>query len=508
MLESHKKLGKRIVPPLADVAPWKEVSWIDELLPELLWIGLLKTRHGLATSARVCAEVTKAAEAELQSMDQTRHACLTGSFESFGTDQFARVRERLEAAHVFHDLNVAISPLCVAYPECPLAPLAKMKPDIESATAEIRRQLPAFFDRREEEATFIQILAVYMMLIQGRLSVSEETPFANFPAVEEYPHTEESRRIASGCRAITSMLADHSPNESGVSWPTYFWNRGLELEKCRPIGPIEESLVREHGEEWSVDEVLSSYRKMLYDELEARIGSWPVDLAQREVHEVVGGLLARQATLGIQLSSSPGIWNGHVAPMILRTMVDTLITVAWIVQSPVERARKFILYGLGQEKLAIEHRSELLKDSGRDPSEDPLVQHQMDWLESQRFAFMTEVNLGSWSGISARQMAEQAGCLEIYRHAYTPFSAATHSTWQHVARYNLVHCESPLHRYHRIPWISPVASDLDYLYRGAKYVEETFGRFETAFNLQAPQRTAFAFLRSALVKVVNEQDSD
>ena len=263
-----------------------------------------------------------------------------------------------------------------------------------------------------------------------------------------------------------------------------------------------------HREDRRVDDILSGYRKMLYNEIEARIGAWAVDLAQREVHEVVGGLLARQVTLGIQLSSSPGIWNGHVAPVILRTMVDTLITVAWIVHAPVERARKFILHGLGQEKLDIAHRIEFLKSSGRDPDKDVLVQHKKSWLESQRFAFMTEVNVGSWSGLSARRMAEQAGCLEIYRHAYTPFSAATHSMWQHVARYNLVHCESPLHRHHRIPWICPDTPHPDYLYRGAKYVEETFGKFETAFGLQAPERTAFDFLESELVNVANEESSD
>lgn len=247
---------------------------------------------------------------------------------------------------------------------------------------------------------------------------------------------------------------------------------------------------------------------MLYEEIEARIGSWPVDLTRREVHEVVGGLLARQVTLGIQLSSSPGIWNGHIAPVILRTMVDTLITVAWIVRAPVERARRFILHGLGQEKLDIEHRIDLLNNSGRDPDVDPLVQHKKDWLESQRFSFMTEVNIGSWSGVSTRKMAEEAGCLEIYRYCYTPFSAATHSMWQHIARYNLVPCESPLHRHHRIPCVFPVTPDLDYLYQGAKYVEETFGRFETAFRLQAPECTAFDFFESELVSVADEQSSD
>ena len=254
-----------------------------------------------------------------------------------------------------------------------------------------------------------------------------------------------------------------------------------------------------------VREIVTGYQKRLYGEIETRIGRWSLDLTQREVHEVVGGLLARQATLGIQLASSPGIWNGHVAPVILRTMAETLITVAWIVDEPVERARMFIHHGLGQEKLEIEHRREQLKKSGRDPEQDPVVQHRRAWLDSQRREALTEINLGSWSRISVRQMAEECGCLDLYRYVYTPFSAATHSTWQHVARYNLVHCESPLHRHHRIPWVYPAELDPDYLYRGAKYVENTFRRFETAFGLDAPQHTALEFLEAEIDKLGEEE---
>ena len=253
-----------------------------------------------------------------------------------------------------------------------------------------------------------------------------------------------------------------------------------------------------------VEEIVNGYQQRLYGEIETRIGRWSLDLTQREVHEVVGGLVARQATLGIQLASSPGTWNGHVAPLILRTMVDTLITVAWIVDEPVERARMFIHHGLGQEKLEIEHRREQLKKLGRDPEQDPIVRHKKAWLDSQRREFLTEINLGSWSGISVREMAKQSGRLDLYRYAYQPFSAATHSTWQHVARYNLVHCESPLHRHHRIPRVYSDALDPDYLYRGAKYVEKTFRRFETAFGLDAPQHTALEFLEAEIEKLGEE----
>lgn len=73
-----------------------------------------------------------------------------------------------------------------------------------------------------------------------------------------------------------------------------------------------------------------------------------VDIYDTAAHEVTGALIARQATLSIQLCSSPGNWNGHVAPLFLRAMVDAHISLAWVLKEPAQRAKDFILYGLGQ----------------------------------------------------------------------------------------------------------------------------------------------------------------
>ena len=101
--------------------------------------------------------------------------------------------------------------------------------------------------------------------------------------------------------------------------------------------------------------IVDNYNQMVRAELLNRWKKWQLDLTNPEIYEVVGALVARQVTLATQLASTPSIWNGHVAPLILRTMVDTYITLAWIFEKPIERAREFILYGLGQDKLYFEH---------------------------------------------------------------------------------------------------------------------------------------------------------
>jgi hypothetical protein len=175
-------------------------------------------------------------------------------------------------------------------------------------------------------------------------------------------------------------------------------------------------------------------------------------------------------------------------------MVDNFITLAWIFVDPVDRSRKFIRYGLGQEKLEIEHRRALMEQEGKDPENDLLIKHKEGWLNSQRFGFLTEVSVGSWSGIDVRTMAEDAGHRDLYHYAYVPFSAATHNMWHHVSRYNLIQCPNPLHAYHRIPIDRFPDPDIDYLYIAAKYVEKAFKLFDDKTGVRIGSHSAFVML--------------
>lgn len=228
----------------------------------------------------------------------------------------------------------------------------------------------------------------------------------------------------------------------------------------------------------NLERVIGAYQEQVDRECVTRWNVWIRGLPTTEVHEVVGALLTRQATLAIQFAQTPSAWNGHMAPLVLRAMVDVHITLAWIFKDPVDRSHKFIAYGLGQEKLTLEHLKVVVKERGDDPDKDSSIRDLEGWINSQRFTFLTEVNVGSWSGITTRKMAEEAGCLELYSRSYLPYSAATHSMWNHVAKYNLRQCENPLHRYHRIPSNPAMSFELDYIHGAANYLNKTFKLFD------------------------------
>ena len=250
-----------------------------------------------------------------------------------------------------------------------------------------------------------------------------------------------------------------------------------------------------------IESTVSGYIERIRKELRERWNKWSIDLSKNELYEVIGGLLARQVTLATQLAISPNIWNGHIAPIILRTMVDNYITLAWIFAKPEERAKEFVMYGLGQEKLTLEHLKETLRQRGEDRDLKFFIESKELWLQSQRNPDMTEVNVGSWSGENIRKMAEDVGCLDFYRHAFLPFSCATHNMWNHISRYNLQICKNPLHRYHCVPIDPDINPDIDFLYRAAKYCEKTFKLFDEKTGVKISEKSAFEELVYSLDKI-------
>jgi hypothetical protein len=61
ILLDHKQVGKKFIPPMLTIGVFKEVRWIEIILPELLWIALLNDKYGLRMGAELSLAVAQSA---------------------------------------------------------------------------------------------------------------------------------------------------------------------------------------------------------------------------------------------------------------------------------------------------------------------------------------------------------------------------------------------------------------------------------------------------------------
>lgn len=233
---------------------------------------------------------------------------------------------------------------------------------------------------------------------------------------------------------------------------------------------------------------IQDYCQTVLEGFETRWQQVTPEIYDNHIPEAIGGLLARQATLTIELAQAPSSWNGHIAPLVLRCQTDAHITLAWILEDPAERSVQYIHYGLGQEKLFIEHLEAERAESAGDDDEMlvQMIEARKAWLSNQLAEWATEVNVGSWSGMSARDMAREIGRESLYHFAYSPFSGPVHNMWQHVGIYNVQPCTNPMHKRHLVPKVRPAPWDPDFLYRSAKYTSDSYELFDEKLEIGTP----------------------
>lgn len=234
VLEGHRQRGKRFVPPWLEYFNLGETSWLDDLLPELLWIGLMNAKFGKKRGAELCVELASAAAA--CSSDAPGAFAFISEYSRLQSSEQERVIDRLVGSGVLGPLADALQVLATYYPECPLAFLwSTQVPALQGEESLHRLKLLIWelVDRHGIEATFLQATAVYTYFLTGKLKVFSGSALADFTAIEAYPDTEASVKVASLVRAAINGL----PASLNLSsdWRNYFWNRGRSLESCKGI---------------------------------------------------------------------------------------------------------------------------------------------------------------------------------------------------------------------------------------------------------------------------------
>ncbi|HYF22543.1 MAG TPA: DUF5677 domain-containing protein [Caulobacteraceae bacterium] len=504
VLADHVKRKKKLIPPILQVFgdKYSPYSWTRQLVPEVIWIALCIEASGYERAVKLCSAF----------------ACTAGEMVGEKAPLFARMsafntlNADLKIAlladtppEILDELRSSLRPLRHFGEVHPLAFLVELEKDA-SRSPKFDALLAELYDRNSRISALSIAVTSWIALEQGKLKLSPhlvDDMIENFRSITDYPKTDRSKRAAGSFRASAPMLLMKTPLEKEEAfqnddeWVSTFWHKVSGFGPCMHEETVIESL--NEGED-QFHRFILDYKNWVIRDLRDRLDALPLDLNKIEPYDVISGLISRQATLALEFASSPPIWNAHTAPIMLRAMADVFITLAWILKDPVDRANRFIEDGLGSIKLQIAHRErqiQLSTDEEEIENQRKMIESLKDWLTSQRLEPFVTVNLGSWSGMTTRQMAEDAGVIDFYNYVYTPFSTAVHSNWAHVSMLNCVMCQNPAHRLHRVGAIPYLEPDLHWLYLATKYFDKTIMHLDSWLGRQEAESRAYDFFVSS-----------
>jgi hypothetical protein len=235
VLADHRRKGKRLVPPLLQLGPFTDTPWRYEGFPECLWLGLLIEQTGpkesldfLLSYGNVVAGLSSAKPkpfivlmSEVQRLSESEKAAIRGAMSLNGLRRF--VVDRMGSF-----LSI--------YPSCPISFLfdteeipANFDPEFLKTLTRVAGE---FMDKRSKLSTWAHGHIIALAFRLGFLKIARGISLGNLPALESYPVTEESQKVAASVRAAGGMIIQQRLESVPKTWRDYFWMRNRSISRC------------------------------------------------------------------------------------------------------------------------------------------------------------------------------------------------------------------------------------------------------------------------------------
>ena len=214
-------------------------SWTSEIVPDVVWIGVLHRSLGDRDGVASAVAIATAAQSCFGHYADIPSFAFARSFAALSDAQLASTQTAIaESPHGRRGLR-ALARLFRCYPAYPLArldpPTAAGTPAVTDLTL-LREVTGRMLDRSSPDSVRVHATAVHIALATRKLLLTDGIAPLDLNQALDYPNTAESLVVASRLRAFVQGLAGTAVDTNASeleSWPVSFWRRGLELAECR-----------------------------------------------------------------------------------------------------------------------------------------------------------------------------------------------------------------------------------------------------------------------------------
>ncbi len=237
ILAGHRRQGKKFIPPMMQLPGMKEVSYIDQGLPELVWIGLLSNQYGYHRGVELATELGKISFKH-RGTDRHINFALASAFNALSPEARQQIVLDAEAAGILAPIRHAIAPLVALYEGCPLAFLGLPGDarDRDVLVGEIRTVVGSMFDKYKTPALVPLACVISIRMANGGCHFTNGVRPPDLNAIVDAPESEAAQHAGSSVRiyALNELMMTTEGRTSG--WPKSFWNQGLVIDICRLLG--------------------------------------------------------------------------------------------------------------------------------------------------------------------------------------------------------------------------------------------------------------------------------
>lgn len=238
ILSGHVQVGKRFIPPMKRLPKLQEVSYVDDILPELIWIGLIYDNVGYSPTARYIEKLIAAAMSIDQDGDlPPGNFSLVSQFGRFTDTQKAAFLCALEERSLLADIRGWLEPLTALYEQFPLnfIGLPETRLSQEKLVDTMKMCVGRYIDKQSTPGIALNGAVLLAGLASKKLHISDSIDLPDFDAVFDDPDSDAASRAAGFIRA--HALSEFAMRSTDTEWPAHFWNRGIELSACEFMEP-------------------------------------------------------------------------------------------------------------------------------------------------------------------------------------------------------------------------------------------------------------------------------
>ena len=230
ILKGYKKQGSTFIPPIMQNGLMKEVSYINDLLPNLVWFGLIFQKFGVKNGVNLIREVVLLANQFGNSDMNFNYLCNFNKLTNFQTE---KILKQLESINKLRPVQESLAPITCLFDS---SPIQFLLPDFEIDKIELQTQLKLVMkeclDRHSVMSTRIQVTAVYNQIANKKMLLSSHINLPDFNCIFSDKDSEDFQRLASFSRASINAELGFKGEEFSSGWVRDFWKQIYNLEEC------------------------------------------------------------------------------------------------------------------------------------------------------------------------------------------------------------------------------------------------------------------------------------